>query len=47
MKVQCPHCGHKIDPPELVLAANEDAHVKCPKCGERFRITPLFVRLEE
>jgi len=26
---------------------NEDLFVTCPECGERFRITPLFVRLEE
>ena len=48
MKIQCPKCDHKFDPPSgLVLAVNEDVYVKCPKCGERFRITPLFVRLEE
>jgi len=26
---------------------NEDVYVTCPVCGERFRITPLFVKLEE
>jgi len=25
---------------------NKDVYVKCPKCGERFRITPLFVKME-
>jgi len=47
MQIQCCNCKHQFTPPPgLVLAANEDVYVTCPRCGAQWRVTALFVKLE-
>jgi predicted Zn finger-like uncharacterized protein len=37
MKTQCPHCGGKFS----TLNKHKDKQVKCPKCKQIFKISPL------
>ena len=47
MQIECCYCKHEFDAMSGVLAINRDLIIECPFCHKKFRITPLFVRMDD